>query len=78
MKTAVSLADDLFRRADQLARRMNKSRSQLYQEAITEYLARHDPDQVTEAMNRIADELDTNLDPFLTTVARQTLKKTEW
>jgi metal-responsive CopG/Arc/MetJ family transcriptional regulator len=78
MKTAISLPDDLFRAAERLARRGRKSRSQLYAEALAEYLARHAPDEVTEAMNRVADELDTRADAFVAAAARGTLEQTEW
>jgi antitoxin MazE6 len=52
MKTAVSIPDSLFWRAEQLARRSGKSRSQLYREALAEYLARREPDPVTGASTR--------------------------
>src|SRR5207245_3739515 len=44
MKTAVSLPDDVFDQAERLARRLRKSRSALYREAIAEYVARHEPE----------------------------------
>jgi predicted transcriptional regulator len=78
MKTAVSLPDRLFRAAEQHARRARKSRSQLYAEAIAEYLARHAPDEVTEAMNRVADQLDTSSNAFATAAAHRVLERTEW
>ena len=37
---------------------MRVSRSQLYALALSEYLARHAPDEVTEAMNKVMEELD--------------------
>ncbi len=52
MKTAISLPDALFAEADRLARRLAKSRSQLYREAVEEYIARHDPEEVTRALDR--------------------------
>ena len=78
MKTAVSLPDRLFRVAEQHARRANKSRSQLYAEALAEYLARHAPDEVTEAMNRVADQLDPAPDAFAVAAARRVLERSEW
>lgn len=39
--------------AEQLARRMKKSRSQLYADALTEYVARRSAGEITEAMNRV-------------------------
>jgi hypothetical protein len=78
MKTAVSLPDRVFREAEAHARRTRKSRSQLYSEALSEYLARHSPDPVTEAMNRVMDELGETVDPFLSEAARRVLERVEW
>lgn len=78
MKTAVSLPDDVFRQAERQARRTKKSRSQLYAEALTEYLARHAPDEVTEAMNRVLDQLERPADPFVSVAARRILERSEW
>jgi len=78
MKTAVSLPDDLYDEAEKLADELGKSRSQLYQEAVREYVYRHQPEAITEAMNRVVDELDSRPDPFLTEAARRILERTEW
>ena len=78
MKTAISLPDEVFRAAEQYARRVQKSRSQLYTEAISEYLTRHAPDEVTEAMNQVMDELEKPVDPFVTAAARRILDQSEW
>jgi metal-responsive CopG/Arc/MetJ family transcriptional regulator len=78
MKTAISLPDEVFHAAERHARRVQKSRSQLYAEALTEYLARHAPDEVTEAMNQVMDELEKPLDPFVATAARRVLEQSDW
>ena len=78
MKTAVSLPDDVFRAAERHARRARKSRSKLYAEALSEYLARHAPDEITEAMNLVIDQLNEPTDPFVTAAARRILERTEW
>ncbi len=78
MKTAISLPDGLFRAAEQYAKQADKTRSQLYAEAMSEYLARHAPDTVTEAMNRVADELGSHLDEFGVVAAERVLKRSEW
>jgi predicted transcriptional regulator len=78
MKTAISLPDDVFRAAEQHARRMRKSRSQLYAEALSEYLSRHAPDEVTDAMNRVVDELSEPSDAFVSAAARRVLERSEW
>jgi hypothetical protein len=61
-----------------VARRLRKSRRLVLEEAIDEYVARHDPEAVTEAMNRIVDAIDTRPDPAIDTTARSILERTEW
>ena len=78
MKTAVSLPDRLFREAERHAQRAQKSRSQLYAEALAEYLARHAPDEVTEAMNHVVDQVEEEPDAFGGAAARRVLERTEW
>lgn len=78
MKTAISIPDDVFRKADRLAIRTRKSRSQLFCDAVREYVARHAPDEVTEAMDRVCAELDDERDQFARTAASRTLERVEW
>lgn len=79
MKTAVSLPDRVFREAESYAKRTRKSRSRLYAEALAEYLARHAPDEVTEAMNVALDELgDAARDSFVQQAGRRLLRNVEW
>ena len=79
MKTAISLPDDLFLAAERQAKRTRKTRGQLYAEALAEYLARHAPDEVTEAMNQVVERLgEPRPDPLLAAAARRTFVHTEW
>ena len=78
MKTAISIPDLVFREAERLARLFRKSRSQLYADAVREYIARHDPDEVTEAMNKVIDELGDQPDPFVAEASRRVLEESEW
>ena len=79
MKTAVSLPDAVFRAAEQLAKRARKSRSQLYADALSEYLRRHAPDEVTTAMNLVVERLGPSRpDEFRRRAARRALERTEW
>jgi metal-responsive CopG/Arc/MetJ family transcriptional regulator len=79
MKTAISLPDHLFRAAEQLAKRARKSRSQVYADALAEYLTRHSPDEVTESMNRVVDQLGPEPgDAFSRQAARRVLQRAEW
>jgi metal-responsive CopG/Arc/MetJ family transcriptional regulator len=79
MKTAVSIPDDLFARADRHARRSRRSRSDLYSAALREYLARHAPDEVTACLDAVVTELDQAAeDAFAAAAARRTLGSAEW
>ena len=78
MKTAISVPDKIYRDAERLSRRLKKSRSQVYTEAVTEYIARHDPEAVTDAMNRVCEMVDTRPDPALGAAARRILEAVEW
>ena len=79
MKTAISLPDELFHAAERHREQQGKSRSQLYAEALSEYLVRHAPDHVTEAMDRALGELNQPApEPFVTAAARRTLERSEW
>ncbi|MGH9324860.1 MAG: hypothetical protein ACRD3V_33880 [Vicinamibacteria bacterium] len=78
MKTAISIPDGIFKKAERLARRLRKSRSQLYSEAVAEYVQRHDPDAITEQMNRVCENVDTQPDPLVAEAARRILERTEW
>ena len=78
MKTAVSIPDPVFEQAEGLARRLQKSRSQLYSDALSEYLLRHDEDAITEAMNAVCDALDSSQDPAFAAAAARILERTEW
>jgi metal-responsive CopG/Arc/MetJ family transcriptional regulator len=78
MKTAVSIPDDVFERAERLARRAKKSRSQLYSAALREYVARHAPEEVTEAMDRICAELGQPTNDFVSEASRRTLERSDW
>jgi metal-responsive CopG/Arc/MetJ family transcriptional regulator len=53
MKTTVSLPDDLFRQAEATAKKVRVSRSQLYTQAIAEFLERSRSEHVTERLNEI-------------------------
>jgi len=77
MKTAISIPDDVFADAEQLARELKKSRSRLYGDAVREYVARHSVESVTEALDRVCDEVDCRGE-FARAAARRTLERCDW
>jgi predicted transcriptional regulator len=78
MKIAVSIPDDVFEEAEQLARRTKRSRSEVYSRALAEYVARHTPDRVTAAMDRALAELGEPADRFVQVASRRVLTRSDW
>jgi hypothetical protein len=50
----------------------------LFSDAVREYVARHAPEEVTEAMNRACAELGCATDEFTSQAARRISPKSEW
>lgn len=78
MKTAVSIPDEVFEKVERFARRAKRSRSEVFSAALREYMARHSPDEVTDAINRALEDIGDQRDEFVTAAARRVLEKTEW
>lgn len=75
MKTAVSIPNDVYAEAERLTRRLKKSRSQLYTEAIREYPARHDPEVITDALDQVCTAIEAGPDRFTSTAALHLLER---
>ncbi len=74
MKTAVSIPDDVFNEAEELAKRTRISRSELYANALR-VLLREDRG-VTEALDRVYRNVPS--DHAVTAAARRTVSRSEW
>ena len=78
MKTAISLPDDLFESADELAQRLGVSRSQLYATAVAEYVAKHRGQDVTARLNEVYNDEESGLEPELRRAQARSVGKSEW
>ena len=78
MKTAISMPDELFERAEAEAGKQGVSRSELYQVALREYLKGLDDAEIMESYNRIAAKFDTGMDPVLDQMQTLSLVDGEW
>lgn len=58
MKTAISLPDDTYRRADEAAKRLGVSRSEFFARAAERWLDSLDDDGTTDAINRAIAEVE--------------------
>lgn len=78
MKFAISIPDMLFETAERLAKRLGKTRDQLYAEAVMEYLQAHRVDAITERLDTIYTVKRSKLDPELKEAQIDTLPSEDW
>ena len=80
MKTAISIPDEVFKRAERVAKRMKKSRSELYSDALAEYLNKREPSEVTSAIDAVldAEKQEDASHNFVAESARRLLEGSEW
>lgn len=72
------MPDDLFRLAEAAARRLRVSRSELYANAITEYLKKRQDNAITERLNQVYARRSAKLDSGLHRAQMKSLRKEEW
>jgi predicted transcriptional regulator len=78
MKSAAAIPKALEAKVARVARRLKKAPRLVLREAVDEYVTRHDPEAVTQAMNRVAELVDTRSEPGVAGAARRTLEHVEW
>ena len=78
MKTAISLPDDLFEAADELAERLGVSRSELYATAVAEYLAKFRSEDITARLNEVYANEESELPKKMRRVQAKSIGKSEW
>jgi metal-responsive CopG/Arc/MetJ family transcriptional regulator len=78
MKTAISIPNSIFEAAEKLAQQFGISRSQLYANAVAEYLRDHQNDGVTEKLNEIYKKESSELDPICYAFQFSSIQKDEW
>jgi predicted transcriptional regulator len=78
MKVAISIPDPVFRSAEQLARQLKKSRSQLYSEAVAQFVAARDAKSVTRKLDEVYATQDSGLDSALHRAQLASLDDEAW
>ena len=78
MKTAISIPDDVFQEAEQLARRRRLSRSALYTAALKSFVQQHRPSDITDALNEVYGDNANDLDAALNAMQLMALPKEQW
>jgi metal-responsive CopG/Arc/MetJ family transcriptional regulator len=82
MKTAISLPDTLYERAEETATYLGIPRSKLYALALEEFVINHNANIITEKINEIYDQIDQkDFEPYLDATLeaqRNLLKNDTW
>jgi len=78
MKTAISIPNQVFLRADKFARLRKMTRSALFTIAVDEYIQHHRQDNVTQKLNEVYAKEDSSLDSVLGKLQARSLPKEDW
>lgn len=78
MKTAISIPDEVFVAADELARRLGISRSELYATAVAEFIAEHRASGVRERLDAVYEAVDSELDESVARLQSSSLPQEDW
>jgi metal-responsive CopG/Arc/MetJ family transcriptional regulator len=78
MKTAISIPDDIFASADQLAEQLGVSRSELYATAVAEFVAKHQATDVTARLDQLYATQPSRLEPALRRTQARAARRAEW
>jgi hypothetical protein len=79
MKTTISIPDSLFGSAEELARRLGISRSELYQRAIVRFLEQHGSDVTRESLNAVySKSANRGIDPLIKAGGEHIVTDEDW
>lgn len=78
MKVAVSLPDPVFAAAERLAGQLKVPRSQLYAQALSNYLGTRGAAAITEQLNAIYAEEDSIVDAMLGEAQARAIRDEAW
>lgn len=78
VKTAISIPDPIYASAEQLAKRLGVSRSELYSTAIAQYVAAHREQDITEQLDNVYKDIDSTLDPIIARLQSSSLPNDDW
>ena len=78
MKTAISIPDPVFEAAEEAARRLSMSRSELYTKAVAEYVAKNCRGDVTKKLNEVYGDVPSRLGPAVAEMQRLSIEQSPW
>jgi len=78
MKTAISIPNDIFDAAEKTAKRLGVSRSELYSNAVKDYIDSHVAEHITDTLNEIYPAERSSLDPNINRMMLSSIEKEDW
>jgi metal-responsive CopG/Arc/MetJ family transcriptional regulator len=78
MKTAISIPDNVFQSAEKLAQRLGKTRSQLYTQALNNYMEQNKEKGVQESLDKVYAAEDSQLPPSVKRLQSKAVGKEQW
>ena len=78
MKTDISIPNPVFRAAENLAKKMGVSLSELYTAALNAYVAEHQKENITNALDQVYANEDSALEPELLNMQIVSLEGERW
>jgi len=78
MKLDISIPNPVFHAAEDLAKKMGVSLSELYTAALNAYVAEHQKENITEALDQVYADEPSTLEPELIQMQIVSLEGEEW
>ncbi|MEW6207634.1 MAG: hypothetical protein AB1631_04655 [Acidobacteriota bacterium] len=78
MKTAVTIPDDVFQEAQELAATLGLSLEELYTAAVAQFISEHSSQRITERLNQVYEKNDSSLDDVIKRMQAVSLPVEQW
>lgn len=78
MKSDISIPNPVFHAAQNLAKKMGVSLSELYTAALNAYVAEHEKENITETLDQVYAEEPSTLEPELVNLQVVSLEGDQW
>ncbi len=78
MKTAISIPDELFAKAERLSKRLKMSRSELYSNAVKKFIEQNKTKDITKLLDEVYEKNESGIDKALFEMQMNSADKEEW
>ena len=78
LKTAISIPEDIYRDAEDTAKKLGMTRSRLYSTAVADFLKRYRKEDIKLKLNDVYAAGNSGINPALVAMQLTSLPKEEW